>query len=276
MKKLLYTLFAFAIIVACEKDMDDYNTTSINPIDAQVGISEKEAIDLLNSLLGEISTVPSEDLFYVAPQRIKGQANTARTSDGSCGDDRGTGNFITLTYFQNASERGVLIRSDESIPVAISDAQTYLELTYTLASDNTYGIRNEGTGFNLSTGQTPSASLLGAFGVNLNLLYRVNSANAPLAILTGGLRASAGIDCTVVTPPSADAWRVGEELLGIITVTHPTLGTYTLEEAPFPLTGWLATEGTPAGAAVGRSISNYAGTTSSSVMMEIQGDYEGN
>ena len=274
MKKLLYTLFAFTIIVACEKDMDDnYDSSSINPIDAQVGISEKEAVDLFNSLLGEISTVSEENLFYVAPKRVKGQANTARTSDGSCGDDRPTtGDYITLTYFQNSNDRGVLVRSEERGNVTIPDSQVSLELTYSL-SGTTYSIRNEGTGFNIATGLAASPALQASFPAPLNLVYRVDASNSPQALLTGALRTAVGIDCTPSPSTGSFDWQLISGSTDTYENTDPAItATYRLSPAPFPLTGMLATIVT---ADSDNASANYAGTSSSTVRDAIEDDIEG-
>ena len=276
MKKLLYTLFAFAIIVACEKDMDEnYDSSSINPIEAEVqsGISKEEAVDLLNSLLGEISTVSEENLFYVAPKAPKGSASTARTSDGSCGDDRPTtGNFITLTYFNNANDRGVLVRSEERGNVTIPDSQVSLELTYILTG-TTYSIRNEGTGFNIATNLAASSALQSSFGAPLNLVYRVNASNAPVALLTGTLRANVGIDCTPSPSTGSFDWQLISGSTDMYENTDPAItATYRLSPAPFPLTGMLATIVT---ADSDNASANYAGTSSSTVRGAIEDDIEG-
>ena len=67
MKKLFYLLFAFAIIVACEKDMDDYDTTSINPIEAEI-VPEYDYLSFIDGLAEEAPSAKD----------IKGSPNTAR------------------------------------------------------------------------------------------------------------------------------------------------------------------------------------------------------
>ena len=55
MKKLFYLLFAFAIIVACEKDMDDnYDSSSINPIEATVESSQSVDVDAIKETIDRI------------------------------------------------------------------------------------------------------------------------------------------------------------------------------------------------------------------------------
>ena len=278
MKKILLTLFAVAaVFVACDKDGLYQEISNINvleqadEINASVEISEKEAIDLLSSLIGNISDLPEGDLFYNAPKKAKGSASTARTSDGSCGDERGAGDFITLTYFQNANELAVLVRSEDNIPVTIPDSEVSLELTYIL-SGSTYTIRNEGTGFNVASGLTPSAGLLAAFGNPLNLLYRVNSANAPQAVLTGALRVAAGIDCV----GQSIGWTEDGSVIGLF--THPTYGSYQLSDAPFPLSGVLArvmSDDAPTGGATLNYAAAGSMTDNAAVRAAIEGDFDG-
>ena len=74
--------------------------------------------------------------------------------------------------------------------------------------------------------------------------------------------------------PSARTWTMTQSG-DVKTFTHADLGRYTVEPAPFPLTGSLATMRTQTGAAATRTVSNYAGTGEQAVRDAIEDDYEG-
>ena len=86
MKKLLYTLFAFALIVACDKDNLDNDASSIAPIESSAkDLAIADVKSILNGLdfTGDLQNTP-------AP---KGSSNlTARTAGEStqanCIDNR--------------------------------------------------------------------------------------------------------------------------------------------------------------------------------------------
>ena len=257
MKKLLYTLFAFAIIVACEKDMDDnYSVDSVSPIEASI-----EDTDI--SFLEVLANLPVEDRDYQAPKGIKGSPSTARSTDGTCGDDRDlTQNIVTITYFYTGADRAtgshyVFARDERSSPVVIDPAKVTSELIYVKTSATTINVVNPLRNNRTNALPTPPQALLDVFEDDYNVLYSTSATRVLGRLNRGARRAGLNIDCTVTVP------------------TTDITDFFTLSAAPFPLTGVLATmnsgyetmTGWPGGTSA-----NYAGTTTATVMTAISDD----
>ena len=105
MKKLLYILFAFALIVACEKDSYDQDVENINVLEQAEEINASvssedftlEAKGILDAFLG--------DGVIEAPTKPKGSASTARPGDN--GD-----NWIQILIFDLNGKRTGHARAD--------------------------------------------------------------------------------------------------------------------------------------------------------------------
>ena len=261
MKKLLYTLFAFALIVACDKDMDDnYDSSSINPIEAEVEISA-ETLSIVDALVSRLENgLPSD-------KGVKGTSGfTARTGDACADDTRsltGYTNYLSYEIFIDGGNNYGLIRSEENLP--ISD-QISPFLTIWLAQDgtgNNFDVVVNGAVVSSGT----SAGLIGLFAAPE--LVAMENLNA--AFVYTGVGDVTIASCTAATGGSTEVWAPSADGL---TWTHPTHGSYTLSAAPFPLTGILATTSESHSA-------NYAGTgdisdqsTWTAVNTAIRGDLE--
>ena len=235
MKKLLYTLFAFALIVACEKDMDEnYDSSSINPIEAEVSI-DREALklEIINHLLGN-----QENLTNHYNKNNKSSASTARTT---CVDDRTdhTTNRLDIHFDAKADGSGFYrIIRDEVNDDAYSWASTPLIISFT-PSDF-----------------PASAQIL--FNPPFTDILDITETNSARFPIRGNLTpADAGIVCSGAGT-------------GV-----PLSDFYSLSAAPFPLTGVLATmhdnyatmTGWPGGTSA-----HYAGTTTQTVVDAIEND----
>ena len=261
MKKLLYTLFAFALIVACEKDMDDnYDSSSINPIEAQVEVSD-DTMSIVNALVSRLENgLPSS-------KGVKGTSGfTARTGDACATDDRslaGYTNYLSYELFTDSGSNYGLIRSEENLP--ISD-QISPFLTIWLAQDGTTGNNFDVLVNGAVVSSGTSAGLIGLFAApNLVAMENLNAT----FVYTGPGDATIA-SCTAATT-TAPSWEESSVTPGLFELAG--IGSYTIAPAPFPLTGFLATMSTND---TSHTVSNYAGTTSSSVHDEIRGDYAGN
>ena len=252
MKKLLYTLFALAIIVACDKDMDDnYGSSSINPIEAEVEIDDntKSIVDALISRLE--NGLPSD-------KGVKGTSGlTARSGDDCAADTRslsGYTNYLSYEIFIDGGNNYGLIRSEEANPV--SDQISPI-LTIWLAQDgsgNDFDVIVNGNV--VSSGN--SAGLIGLFGVpNLKAMENLNA-----TFVYTGVGDVTIADCTEAT----GSWTESDGLFSLAGV-----GSYRLTPAPFPLTGMLATVVSKDDSA--NVVANYAGTTADAVNTAIRADF---
>ena len=254
MKKLLYTLFAFAlVIVACEKDMDEsYNVDSISPIEASV-----EEIDI-------------ESRFEAFNDLISGiEIPKTTTPSTRRGGDNGT-NWIEVTWFTHTDGgRYVYLRPEDLGNGCYPDAAD--EETYTLLPGNRLNIQVE----------TATGTASNTFGLPASLVSRYNGAFGGATASVFNAQASANrvvfgaipsitvaFECTTTAP---SVWEEDSATRGLFSLEG--VGSYQLDPAPFPLTGFLATMRTNTS---GHTVRNYAGTTSSSVHDEIRGDFAGN
>ena len=263
MKKLLYTLFAFALIVACEKDMDDnYDSSSINPIEAEVSNLDIDAIvgDLVSRWTANGISVPS----------TKGSVSTARNTGTACAEDTRDGQTIDGETDYISYE--IAIINGRNFGIARSDADSPLAAFTPLVT--VYFVNKGSNNVNIVVNGSVVNSFnnaqfipLFANGAPLNGGY-VENLNAAFIYLTPGTLADAGVACTAAAPAS---WGESSTTPGLFELAG--VGSYTIAPAPFPLTGFLATMSTND---TSHTVSNYAGTTSSSVHDEIRGDYAGN
>ena len=239
MKKLLYTLFAFAIIVACEKDaFENDDVSNINPIEASI-----EEADV--SFLEVLANLSPEDRNYQTPKAIKGSPSTARSTDGTCGDDRDrTGDIITVTYFYTGADAAtgshyVVARDERVSNLVIDPNKVTAELTYTKTNPTTIHLFNNTRNRSFGNIPNPRQTLLDVFDVDYNVLYTTTSSRALIRLQRGARRAALNIDCTATIP------------------TTDLEDFFTFSSAPFPLTGVLATKKNT----VTLDLANYAGTT---------------
>ena len=267
MKKLLYTLFAFAIIVACEKDMDDnYDSSSINPIEASVESIDVDAASFLNSLAESVTKQEIAD--------YEANKTTART--GASGTQ-----WMHIVFFTFGANNIPLVylRSDDTPEICAEAGQISVLYTLEVASSGASRIKIERTNGD-GTVVPVSYSRIGAslranyntlFGQTIDRLSRSNTTFDGFElgrVPSVATLASRGIDFSC-SSGVADEWTADANGL----YTNPTYpgNSYTLAEAPFPLTGWLATmvdntsDVTPI---------NYAGTSTSTVNSAIQDNIE--
>ena len=255
MKKLILSLFAVAtIFVACDKD-DNLDSVTIAPeVEVSVGNPNDINIDAL------IERLISSD--YTAP---KGSASSARTSTAPCVADArtvptGATNFISYEVFLSGSDLRAVLRSEDSPAVAgfTPLATVYLAQT----GGNSFNVVLNGN--IISSGE--SAGLIGLMSVPNFIVVENLDANG--LYIERGTTAASGLDCSAAPPANWTSSVSGD----ITTWTHATYGSYTIQGAPFPLTGFLATVATNNS---GNTVSNYAGTSSSTVSDRIRDDFDG-
>ena len=253
-------LFAFAIIVACEKDTDDnYDSSSINPIEAEVSNLDIDTIvgDLVSRWTANGISVPSS----------KGSVSTARSTGTACVEDTRDG--LTIDGETDYISYEIAIINGRNFGIARSDADSPLAAFTPLVT--VYFVNKGSNNVNIVVNGSVVNSFnnaqfipLFANGAPLNGGY-VENLNAAFIYLTPGTLADAGIACTAAAPAT---WVPGDN--GLFSLTG--VGSYRLSPAPFPLTGFLATMETND---TSNTVRNYAGTTSSSVHDAIRGDYAG-
>ena len=255
MKKILYTLFAFAIIVACEKDMDDnYNVDSISPIEelnATVEISHDDAFAFLNSI------VESGDFDTPA----KGSVSTEKAGD--FGDNWIQVMYFDYTFLQALGQRpyALVVSDDNSVACPATQMLNVQEVSYSLRPRVIGGTPSpvlsdliietiSATGTVSSSRAVSSAGWANAFASNFDRVYPANTGRTSIAGGPAPTRATFDTTCNSA-------------------IDYSTY--YTVTPAPFPLTGFLATLNSNAPAFTG-SAANYAGTTRESVETAIEND----
>ena len=249
MKKLILSLFAIAtVFVACNKESID----SADPIaaeieDVQVGVTDVD----IDALIERLSSFDTSSLSS------KGFASSARSTAPCVADARvaptGASNYISYEVFLNGSDLRAVLRSEDSPALASFRALATVFLVHTTGND-----------FNvvLNGNVVSSGSSVGLIGLmRAPEFIAVENLNANGLYTGRGTTAASGLDCTAA--PAA-SWT--SDAAGLVW-THPTHGSYTLSEAPFPLSGWLATT-----SEVGHL--NYAGTASNTVRIAIEANLE--
>ena len=273
MKKILLTLITVAaVFVACDKDGLETELSpnaiieqaeEINASIDQTSMNER-AIEILNTFSGRVST--------------KGVSNL--TSRSTTIDYAGLGS-VQIGFFVQDGNNYAHIRSEEFANACFADAS--FNAVYTFVDATTINVDYVDPAFNDFT-YNPEGDHDAVVSV-----FQLDSYLSTLQLSAAGTYVDGGafwlgetehagtFDFTCTGTPQASAWiPSAPDANGIITVTHATLGSYTLQAAPFPLTGWLSTQGPKTGDAASRTVRNYAGTASNTVMSEIQDDYEGN
>ena len=122
MKKLLYTLFAFAIIiVACEKDAYDTDEVSVDSINAVVETVSKHdaAFQFINSVV--------ENNITVKPTGKSNSPSTQRAGD------HGT-NWLQIIFFREGANHAAYIRSDSQGEACANGLTDSSIAVYTLTS----------------------------------------------------------------------------------------------------------------------------------------------
>ena len=240
MKKLLYTLFAFAIIVACEKDMDDnYNVDSISPIEAQVSLSDSEILGIVNSILD------------LGPIKGSTRGDADLTSKGA---DR-----ISMHIFLDNGQfysTYVSEDNDDLCGPSTATALASVHLNRDETNNDIYVTLGEATN-RLNTVPGDFSVL---FSLPLNILLKLDSTNNYAVSGQGIFNAD-----NVATFADATTYAMTCSSGPVDVSTF-----YNVTPAPFPLTGFLATI-IDQGLFTGTS-ANYAGTTSSSVIEAIERD----
>ena len=241
MKKLLFTLFAFAlVIVACEKDMDDNASYSINPIEAEVEVSSSD-IDV-DGLVDRLISSTSKN----------GPKSSSITSKDAV---RGTSHITIYTGVVN----GYLYEIAFDDTVTFCDNTSGLtQLTLTLDSSGGTDVRiGDETGF--SVVNVPGIEFL--FTLDINQGLRISAADLvvenSVVVTTNVFPFNGGVSYNFVCAGST---------------TPDVSGMYGVTRAPFPLTGFLATI-TGDITSVGDGVSaNYAGTDERGVRNAVEGD----
>ena len=277
MKKILLTLIAVAaVFVACDKDAYDQEVMNINVIEQDI------KVDALNEVKSILNGLDLGESLYAPSVKINKSNLTARTSTAAdCHDNRPdapngkkTADFQFLPI-SGGNQGWFVIRGTGNIPlelnrpivrflVGTSSEDIQLQLHLQNASGDYVTM--------LPLGTTPYSAAIDAVFAAADFLS-VDKADVYLDSVTPNVEetaSDAGIACSAGTP--ASSWS-SSTANGVTTWTHPTLGSFTIEGAPFPLSGFLATMGTNDS---GNTVRNYAGTTSSSVYDAITGDYDGN
>ena len=271
MKKLLLTLFAAAaVFVACDKDNDQLESIEVNNVEVNSPINSI-IVDAEAFISGLASNVPKSDI-----EAYENSESSART--GAAGSD-----WIHAIFFRfgGANIPLVYLNSEAEAEVCAENGQVSVLYTLETASSGATRLKIEvidGAG----VAQAASYSTIGAslrsayntlFAGSLGYLSRANASFT--GVETGSVPqlstlASNGIDFSC-TPTVADEWT--SDSSGLFTNPAYPGSSYRVTPAPFPLTGFLATV---VDNASGNTVSNYAGTTSTSVEDEIEDDFEGN
>ena len=267
MKKILLTLFAVAaVVIACDKDALDQEISNINVLEQSEEINASLDIsdDFINGLVERLSN-------YEAPTSTsKGSASTARNTGTACADNVDATpviggvsytNRFDLDYFAVGNQNYLLVRSEDA-PATAAFTPTF-SFSLAKSSDNRLVVIING-----------AASVRGTLSNTFSNLFElpefslVETADADLNYSGDSTLAASGLECS-----GGGAEWTSTTANGVTTWTHPTLGSFTIQGAPFPLSGFLARMGTNNS---GHTVLNYAGSTSESVYDEIVGDYAGN
>ena len=262
MKKLFYTLFAFAVIVACEKDMDDnYDSSSINPIEAEVIVDLESRFNAFNDFLRGATFTPSKETSSNL---------TAR------GGDNGA-DWVELIWFSHGTEHYVHTQPDNlgnadysNIGAGVSNIyrETY---SYRASTQMVHIQIGEGTGQEFPIPADLQALYQSAFSDLGSALYFANYDGTTWTFREGNLPTGTNFNFAPAT--STFDWRLIAGSTDTYENTNPAItATYRVSPAPFPLTGSLATIVT---ADSDNASANYAGTSESSVRDAIEDDIEG-
>ena len=272
MKKILLTLFAAAsIFVACDKD------NSLEPLveietaqDSYLDLSDVK--DILNEIgfTGDLQNTPVPK-GYVSSARTNGESTTTNCFDSRPDVPTGKTAF-DIQYLPIDDSQGYLfLRGGGDIPLAlnrpivrflIGSANEPIQLQLFLFNNGAFGQA-------IPLGPTPynaGLTFIAADGV-----LSIDRTNLYLDTVTPNVTetaADAGVACSTAAPV---AWE-STQSNGITTFTHATYGSYTIQGAPCPLSGFLATMVTNDS---GNSVRNYAGTSSSTVSDRIRDDFDG-
>ena len=216
MKKLLYTLFAFAIIVACEKDMDEnYDASSINPIEAEVVAGNLEArFDAFNDFLRGATFTPVS--------KEKGSASTAR------GGDNGA-DWIELIWFTSPTDNYVYTNPEDLGNACFDNIGTgvtnvYRETYSYRASTQMVNIQvGEGTGVEFPIPSDLQALYQSAFGDANSALYFANLDGTTWTFREGNLPTGTNFDFSCSTPgtniiPTATGGTLTSNEVGIYNI----------------------------------------------------------
>ena len=254
MKKILLTLFSVAaVFVACDKDELGYESSSINVLEEakEIGATVENSSDF-DAAFDFIQNLNNSNKILVPSE----SPSTAR------GGDYGN-NWLQVVFFdRSATDASDLayLRSDAQGEVcAGASLVNPEEYFYHLPAPDQLIIES-GTGSQTFT--VPSGSYDSTFQQDgPEALIVMNSARTSAA---AGI-APAVADYDFSCGPAPITWAPSAPVNGITTYTSSTGLVYTIQAAPFPLTGFLATT-TEAGSV------NYAGTTLQEVRDAIEGD----
>ena len=290
MKKLILSLFAIAtVFVACNKESVEIDpiTSELEEINVITPNIDKlaEAFDFINSLNDQINSGDIE----VSPKGSKG-VSSAKAGDFG-------GNWIQILFFDYTiaaalGERDyAYVRSDNySVMCAdiSEDASSSWDDVMILPSEVSYSLRPHPTQFLLdrgfsqliietidASGTTSSTTNVQTTGWSATFnadFDRVFAALSDRSGIAGGIAPQASrFDTTCVAGSPEPEWGESPTTPGLFLLEN--VGSYTLAPAPFPLTGFLATMSSND---TSHTVSNYAGTSTSTVHDAIRDDYAGN
>ena len=261
MKKILLTLFAVAaVFVACDKDALDNDATSINvleaaeEINASVELSHDDAFEFLNSI------VESGD--FETPTLPKGDASTAKAGD--FGDNWIQVMYFDYTFLAALGERdyALVVSDDNDVACPSAEMLNVQEVSYSLAPRVVNGV------------ESPVLSNL-----IIETISATGTVSSSRAVSSAGWRNAFASNFDRVYPATADRTSIA----GGPAPTRSTFDTtcnedvdysqyYSVEPAPFPLTGFLARiTGDITGMGDGASL-NYAASDERELRTAIERD----
>ena len=218
MKKFLFTIFAFAIIVACEKDAYENNDVSnINPIEAEVEVSDLDIDGLVDRLISSTQK-----------NGKKSSSNTAKDAV------RGTSYITIFTGVVN----GFLyeIAFDDTVTFC-DNASGLTQLTLTLDSSGGTDVRI-GDQNGVSVVNVPGIEFL--FGLDINQGLRINAADFAVENSVAANNVfpfNGGVSYDF----ACDEWNTdGANGIGMYTNPSRPNENFEVMRAPFPLSGFLA------------------------------------
>ena len=247
MKKFLFTIFAFALIVACEKDAFEQDTYDINVVEAADEIGASVSFD---------GSIDSSFEFIGSVELPKSSSN--ETSKVGASGTR----WLHIIFFDHNSQNLALLRGEAADESCWGNLPGFAHSTLYTWDTNTNTLTvvvEDASGESAPTPRVQSA----ANATRFDRLFAPGSTTNRIRV-TNSRRSRA----ITGTPPAASELDFG--------CIPPLMGNaYSITPAPFPLNGFLArinssfdfvTHGLDADAL------NYAGTSEQDVIDAIERD----
>ena len=239
MKKLLLTIFAITVIVACDKDAYDNDATSINVVEHEENSVLNDNSFLIENLVSRIS---GEGFTLPTNKSSKGSVSTARTgtATATCVDARTdrSGNRLDGEVIFDGTNYFLLIRDEAE--VGVGPFTPALTISFVKSADGaTFQVYSNGSP--VGGPKTLSSGFSALFEAPYTAFTFVESINEYGDYLADRSLSAAGLTCS--TAPTEIPINIRDY--------------YDFSAAPFPLTGTLATKKASAPAA----LLNYAATS---------------